>query len=144
VVNACTQVRRWRVKLPLVFAAAAIVLTTSMELSAADAEQPRPADRFAFTERFDFTIRVDPQLEDVVELTDASETVPEMNWVEVVRLRMDRPEPPPPIVPPGLQGVVWALENPAESWRMIFPIPPDQAPHLVLPADPPLPFPSLG
>ena len=61
----------------------------------------------------------------------------EMNWPEAVRLRLDDPEPPPRVVPIGLQALPWAVANAADAWRLVLPIPPHQAPQLVLAAEPP-------
>lgn len=86
--------------------------------------------------RLDFTIRVSPALDDITNVRQSGGAIPQMNWVEVVRSRIDRPEPPPPVVPAGLAGLVWGVRHPAEGWRVVLPIPPDQVPKLVLPADP--------
>lgn len=58
------------------------------------------------------------------------------DWVELLRWRVDTPDSPPPLVPAGLAGLSWAFENPSDGWRVVLPIPPNQVPRLVLPADP--------
>ena len=114
------------------------------ELSPEEKEVRLAADRFEFIKRFDFTIRVAPRLDDFTDIAEASRAMPHLNWVEVARSRVDRPEPPPPVVPLGLAGVVWAFRHPAQGWRVVVPIPPDQIPQLVLPAEPALQSIRLG
>jgi hypothetical protein len=132
-------------------AALACLLGTSVKAFAAAPElSPEgegvrcAADRCEFIERFDFTIRVAPRLDDFTAVAESSRAIPQLNWVEVARSRVDRPEPAPPVVPLGLEGVVWAFRHPADGWRVVTPIPPDQVPQLVLPAQPTLRLIRLG
>jgi len=138
-----TRLQRSFAKLSLL-ASVVMALAPRAGLSAAENVPAKSADLFDFTERFDFTIHVSPLPQDASWVADRSMPRPDLNWVEVVRSRVDRPEPPPPLVPAGLDGVVWAFAHPADSWRLILPIPPEQAPELVLPADPPLRFMRMG
>lgn len=85
-------------------------------------------------ERLDYTRRVGPFAELPSEMFDAG--MLDLDWVEVERHRLDAPAPPPPVVPPGLQGILWAFSHVSDAWRLVFPIPPEQAPVLVLAADP--------
>lgn len=53
---------------------------------------------------------------------------PSIEEVEVEGRRSGQPLPPStPIVWPGIFAPVWALMHPTQSWRIIAPLPPDQA-----------------
>jgi hypothetical protein len=48
--------------------------------------------------------------------------------IEEVQVESERDHPPTdtPSVWPGIAAPVWALLNPAQSWRILAPLPPDQ------------------
>lgn len=79
--------------------------------------------------KFDYTLHVAPSKEGP-QMVDTQSQM--LDWVQVERARVDAALPSRPMVPPGLQGVFWALTHVSTAWRLVLPVPPEQMPEFTL------------
>ena len=70
------------------------------------------------------TVFTREEIDRVLRLTRDPDTIEE---VEVERERAKRLPSTTPDIPPGIFAPFWALANPTQAWRILLPLPPDQA-----------------
>ena len=76
------------------------------------------------------TVYAREEIDRILRLTRDPDTIEE---VEVERERAKELPSTTPDIPPGILAPFWALLNPTQAWRILLPLPPDQARRISAP-----------